>query len=238
MIIIGLVAMAMMKTDFPVFVKYLVVTIVSYVISNIIVSGYRGFFRNPLTTKSAIASLTILVLVAFNISSDFNQIRANNSIVNPVLQDIPTMGIHEAVLMGDIVTVKQHIDNNSNINAIESTGGSTPLIIASTFGKTDIAILLINSGANLNIQNNEGSTALHSAAFFCNTPIVEALLEKGADKTIRNNSGATPYESVAVPFEVIAGVYEYLGKSLGPLGLQLDIEKIKENRPIIAEILK
>ena len=54
--------------------------------------------------------------------------------------------------------------------------GSTPLIIAATFGKTEVARALIEAGADLGMRNNHGSTPLHVAAFLCRPEIVEAML--------------------------------------------------------------
>jgi ankyrin repeat protein len=87
----------------------------------------------------------------------------------------PKIDIHTAVTNNDIETIKQHIVAKSNINEKDPFGGSSPLISASLFGKTEIVKLLVDAGADLNIQNNEGSTALITAAFFCRPQIVELL---------------------------------------------------------------
>jgi len=100
-----------------------------------------------------------------------------------------------------------------------------------------VARALINAGADLDHQNYQGSTALISAAFFCRTEIVEALLDNGADKTLRNNYGHTALESISAPFEKVRGVYDQVGKDLGPLGLKLDYDYIEKTRPRIAEML-
>ena len=71
------------------------------------------------------------------------------------------------------------------MNIKEPMGGSTPLISASLFGKTEIAKLLINAGANLDIQNNDGSTALITASFFCRLEIVKMLLLKKPIKRLK-----------------------------------------------------
>ena len=90
----------------------------------------------------------------------------------------------------------------------------------------------------MTITNNDGSTPLNIAAFFCRTTIVKALLDKGADKNIRNNAGRTALESVTAPFEDVKGIYDSIGKALGPIGLELDYEYIKMTRPKIAEMLR
>src|SRR5687768_18276294 len=78
----------------------------------------------------------------------------------------PQIDIHTAVVTGNIEALKQHISAGSNINEKDPFGGSSPLISASVFGKTEEARVLIDAGADLNFQNNDGSTALHSASFF------------------------------------------------------------------------
>lgn len=150
----------------------------------------------------------------------------------------PDVDIHTAVVSGNIDALKQHIATGSNLNEKDPYGGSSPLISACVFGKTEEAKLLIDAGADLNFQNNEGSTALHSAAFFCRREIVQLLLEKGADKTIKNKFGATPYESVVPPFNDVKNVYDMMGKILSPMGLKLDYAYIEKTRPEIAAMLK
>ena len=117
-------------------------------------------------------------------------------------------------------------------------GGSTPLISAALFGKTEIAKILIDAGADLNIQNNDGSTALITAAFFCRLEIVKILLDKGADKTIKNNYNQTAYDAVVGSFDVVKPSYEALGKMLQPMGLKLDFQYLEKTRPEIAAMLK
>jgi hypothetical protein len=118
------------------------------------------------------------------------------------------------------------------------TEGSSPLIIAATFGRTEVAKALIEAGAEIDQRNNDGATALHTAAFFYNTDIVKALLDRGADRSIRNNSGSTALELVSGPFDAMKGTYDFFGTILKPLGLELDYKRIKATRPKIAKMLK
>ncbi len=150
----------------------------------------------------------------------------------------PTMDIHAATFMGDMDVIRQHIAAGSDLNLKEPTMGSTPLISAAVFGKTEVALALIEAGADVNLQNNEGSTALTSAAFLCRTEIVKALLENGADKSIRTIAGSTALESVAGPFEDVKFIYDIFSRDLGPLGLKLDYTQLEETRPVIAEMLR
>lgn len=150
----------------------------------------------------------------------------------------PQVDLHTAAVTGNIEAVRQHIKAGTDLNIKESTRGSTPLITAAMFGKTDVALALIEAGADVNYQNYEGSTALHTAAFACHTEIVEALLEKGADKTLKNKAGRIAVDIVERPFEEVKGIYDGLAAALAPLGLELDYERIKMTRPKIAEMLR
>lgn len=186
------------------------------------------------------------LLIAFLASSislmSFNKINNNTFLENKESysqkKQIPKVDLHTAVLKNDIKSVKEHIAAKSDLNVKEAMGGSTPLISAALFGKTEIAKLLINAGANLNIQNNDGSTALITAAFFCRPEIVKMLLAKKANKTIKNNYGQTARETVLTPFNQVKPVYESLGNALSPLGLKFDFAYIEKTRPIIAKMLK
>ena len=153
-------------------------------------------------------------------------------------QPPPSAGLHQAALEGNLEAIRQLIEAGADLNEKEPSGGSSPLIVAATFGQTEVAKALIEAGADVDQRNNDGSTALLSAAFLCRTEIVAALLDAGADKSIRNNAGSTALEVVTVPFDVIKGTYDYLGVILGPLGLELDYERIRMTRPKIAEMLR
>jgi uncharacterized protein len=146
--------------------------------------------------------------------------------------------IHTAVLKNDIAAIKKHIAAKSDLNIIEQYGGSTPLISAALFGRTEIAKLLIDAGAKLNVQNNDGSTALITASFFCRPEIVKMLLAKKADKSIKNKYNQTAIETIQAPFSEAKPVYDMLGSMLSPMGLKLDYPYIEKTRPIIVSMLK
>lgn len=189
-----------------------------------------------LTSIKAIVAYTVLVFMV----ACSNQNREFKSSESKALQNevkTPDTDIQAASFMGDVKLIKQHIAAGTDINQKDEYG-STPVMIATTFGKEDVAVALIEAGADLNLQNNEGATPLHTAAFLCRKEIVEALLANGADKSIRDNYGSTAYESVAAPFELVKPVYDELGKSLGVLGLKLDYDYLKQTRPLIADLLK
>ena len=52
--------------------------------------------------------------------------------------------------------------------------------------------ILIDSGINLNLQNNEGITSLHCAAIYNNFSLADLLLRHGADLSIEDKYGNQP----------------------------------------------
>lgn len=235
MIVLGLIAMILMKTTIPAGFKYALLIIFTFAISNLVALGLQWTARRPVSAKSLVTVLyTGLLLVAIIFW-------ANKKSQSPVgkfsAQSPPEISLHEASYLGNIKAIEKHILAGSDPDAKDAIG-NTPLMIAAIFGHTKAAGMLIEAGADLNITNSEGSTALHVAAFFCRTEIVNFLLESGADKQIRNHAGATPFESVAGPFNEIKPVYDYFGQKLNAMGLQLDYRRIEETRPNIAQILK
>lgn len=193
-----------------------------------------------ISTKTVPAAILAVILLVFaacssgnsNSSTDQAQASPSEGTVKP-----PAMDINTATFMGDLKAVKQHIAAGSDLNAKDEYG-STPLTIAATFGKTEVARALIEAGADVNLQNNEGSTPLHTAAFFCRTEILEMLLNHGADKEIRNNFGHTALETVSGPFDSVKAIYDQISKDMGPLGLKLDYDYIEATRPVVAEMLR
>lgn len=183
-----------------------------------------------------IIRITFLTIVLMLTSCKENKVSAQDK-TKPNIA-IPKIDIHTAVVTDNREVIKQHIQAKSNINEKDKMGGSSPLISAALFGKTEIAKMLIEAGADLNIQNNDGSTALITAAFFCRPQIVETLLDKNADKTLKNNYNQTALDAVSGSFQSVKPSYEALGKMLQPMGLKLDLTYIEKTRPEIVEMLK
>ena len=146
--------------------------------------------------------------------------------------------LHMAALEGDVAAIRQAVADGADVDEAEPGTESTPLITAATFGRTEAARALIEAGADVDKRSADGATALLTAAFLGRTEIVAALLEAGADRELRNNTGSTALDAVTIPFESVQGIYDYLQTALGPYGLELDYDQIKEARPIIAEMLR
>jgi len=192
--------------------------------------------QNNFLHSTSIAFILLGILLGWpgckqgNAQDNTHQIAAKNA--------TPGIDIHTAIVTGNMSVLKQYIAGGVNLNEKEPIGGSSPLITACLFGRSEMAKLLIHAGVELNFQNNDGSTPLHTAAFFCRPEIVQLLLAKGADKTIKNKYGQTAYETVAGEFTKVKTVYETIGKMLAPMGLKLDNAYIEKTRPQIAAMLK
>jgi len=90
----------------------------------------------------------------------------------------PPTPLHEAAFIGDINTVKLYLNSPSEINKLgseTSRSPDTPLSLASSAGHKEIAELLIEHGADLNL-----CSPINCASACGHIDIVKLLLEKGA----------------------------------------------------------
>lgn len=69
--------------------------------------------------------------------------------------------------------------------------GNTPLIYACSNGYHEVAALLLQHGASINVCNNKGNTALHEAVIEKHVFVVELLLLHGASVQVVNKRQCT-----------------------------------------------
>ncbi|HPB59815.1 MAG TPA: tetratricopeptide repeat protein [Candidatus Saccharicenans sp.] len=86
--------------------------------------------------------------------------------------------LQKAIQKGDIKKVTELLNKGANI---DEWNFGTPLIMAASSGQLEIAKLLIERGANLNMIGQNGWTALGCAAAEGHSKIVDLLISKGAD---------------------------------------------------------
>ena len=108
----------------------------------------------------------------------------------------------DAVMQGNIKLVQKALVSQKKELELTDTTGKTPLHHACAIGFSDIASLLIDAGADVNVQDNTGSTPLMLAVMpkaprpnesitQVQFEIVKQLLDHGADPAKKNKSGDT-----------------------------------------------
>jgi ankyrin repeat protein len=101
--------------------------------------------------------------------------------------------IHVAASLGNIEAVKQHLATGTNVK-LKNAKGATPLLYAAIGGHKEIAELLIEKSADVNVKDGDGGTPLHHAT---NKEIAELLIDKVADVNAKNWEGLTPLHYAA-----------------------------------------
>jgi len=116
----------------------------------------------------------------------------------------PAISLFDASAKGDLDAVKQHIAAGTDLNQIdpnEQGSKDSCLGVAAAFGHKDVAIALINAGADIGYRNKNGSSPLHIASFLCYPEITQALIDKGADRNARDNEGGTALDFMILPWD-------------------------------------
>ena len=79
----------------------------------------------------------------------------------------------------------------ADINAADSKG-YTPLLVSLEHGHVDVALILLNRGANTVLRNNNYMNSLHFAAMSNSVAVCSLLLERGMDINDKDVQGNTP----------------------------------------------
>ncbi|HLG59074.1 MAG TPA: ankyrin repeat domain-containing protein [Vicinamibacterales bacterium] len=102
-----------------------------------------------------------------------------------------------AVVEGQAEVVDLLLDDRVKLNVRAGQFGNTPLALAISLGRTQIAQKLLAAGADPNLSASRGLTPLMIATMRSNLELVQTLIDKGADINARNVDGATAIQLAA-----------------------------------------
>lgn len=110
-----------------------------------------------------------------------------------------------------------HSLDSTDINS-RSGNGMTPLMTAAREGCADLALALLEAGAEPNLVNDDGNNALWFACYSAQPELLHGLIARGVDLDNRNVNGATCliYAASAGKFEVVQILVE-AGADLAPV---------------------
>jgi hypothetical protein len=102
--------------------------------------------------------------------------------------------LQEAALDGKLAVVRALVELGADMDAQGGPSQMTALHFATQRRHKEIALLLIERGANPNCRDNTGETPLHLAAYAGLPDMARALVDAGADLQARDNRKMTPWE--------------------------------------------
>ena len=136
--------------------------------------------------------------------------------------------IWQAVVAGDTERVQAAIGTSEIAIDAVSQDGATLLTVAVFLGHSDMAEMLIQSGADVHQRNRDQGTALHSAAFIGRAEEAKMLLDAGANPDATDVNGQSPKDLLKTDF----GTTNFIATSFG---LSLEEETLKAGRAEIAK---
>lgn len=104
----------------------------------------------------------------------------------------PSQTIVAALQGGNLEQVKRYLEAGLPVDYQLDHPGGSPLTVAVSSNKLEVASFLIKSGANVNKRSSHQYTPLHWAALFGHAGLAELLFRNGADLNAQEDQGNTP----------------------------------------------
>lgn len=146
--------------------------------------------------------LTPLMTAAYNGHLRVAQILLDNGASVSKVDDGGFTAVHFAAQEGHLAVTKLLVKAGSDLEAVSSPRGSTPLQLAAGKGHAEVMSALIEAGANPNSRSLDGGTALYVAVQDGHIQAVRVLLRAKADPSLPvTTSGGVTY----VPLDAAAG---------------------------------
>ncbi|XP_036369488.1 E3 ubiquitin-protein ligase MIB2-like isoform X3 [Octopus sinensis] len=143
----------------------------------------------------------------------------------------PLDGFVKDAARGNIQNVREFIKNQRSEIDVKSSN-RTALQVASGKGHEDIVLMLLEAGADLEIQDDDGDTALHYSSYRDQPEVMEILLSKGANIKAVNDKHFTALH-IAVSSESVKCVRVLLKHSAA-----VNIQDSNGNTPLHLAIMK
>lgn len=118
------------------------------------------------------------------------------------------VALRRSALKGDEQSIKSMICFMSNLDAQDATNKWSALHLACGKNHTNIGLLLIDAGSNVNLEDVNKQTPLHHAVKKNNPALVQALLLKGANPEIKDLTGKTPLQLVGNDNDLLKKIFE------------------------------
>merc|ERR1712086_590879 len=122
------------------------------------------------------------LLAAFDLGSQFHALKGNHHlnellIKKHVLPEAEALSLFDAAREGDLRAV--HLVLNWTMTPVDfkNSMGFNALIWAAIHGRTEVVGILIEAGADMDLQDRNGTSALHIAVPHGHTEVVGILIE-------------------------------------------------------------
>jgi ankyrin repeat protein len=105
--------------------------------------------------------------------------------------------LFKLVKRGEVEAVRALLAEDPTMAQARDAEDSTPLHHAAWKGHAEVATLLLDTGADVNAQNQNthyGGTPLHAAAHGNQKSVAEILIARGADLNATSCNGRTPIQ--------------------------------------------
>lgn len=111
-----------------------------------------------------------------------------------VLRAAPAAEIHDAVESNNVERVKELLSSDAKLVNATTSGGTTPLHLASAMDSAELVKLMLEKGADVNAKTAKGYSPLHWAAHMNATNVAPLLLAAGAKLTAQTADLFTPLQ--------------------------------------------
>jgi uncharacterized protein len=141
---------------------------------------------NAYSCDGSTALIESIALNQFNVTEKLILAGANVNLADRGKNETPLM-IAAWYCQQDAVSLL--LSKHADVNAIDSPGYSALMLSGQNCQDGRVPVLLIKSGARIDLKTERGDTALTTAAFYGNENVIHVLVAAGADLNSKNKEG-------------------------------------------------